>query len=281
MRSTASFAAGLVAVLALLVALPAGWVATHVSSQDGFVDLVGPLATDAAVRDVVVDEVASALSSQDVLPVSLPSSLQSVVKATVRQEAARVAGDPGWQRAWDESLARTHRSLLDTPDGSGRIVVDVAPVADYVLSSLSGPLPVRLKAPQTLPVLTQTVTDQEGVDAVRKAPEVALLAAVVGVLVAALCIGLARQRSVAVAALGLGAVVVALVAWPVVELATSYVADHQTSGGPLARTLVEQLMERSKDSVHGWLLVTVVAGFAGVVLGAIGGAVGRSRSTAS
>lgn len=277
MRSVASVAAWVVAVLAILVALPAGWTATHVTSEDGFVSLVGPLVTDEKVRDAVIDEVTAALVNNAALPVTVPASLQEVVRTAVRGAAERVAGDPGWREAWDESIARTHRSLFQETDGPGYFSIDAAPVADYVLDKITGSLPVEITAPQTVPVVLETVEDDTALEVARQAPTVAIGAGLVAVLAALASVALARRRAVGVAGLGVGLLLSAAVLWPVLGAVADAALDQPATGGTVAQTVADQLVAVTQDSAQGWLTVTAVAGGVVLVAGAAGAVVGRRR----
>ncbi|WP_156464727.1 hypothetical protein [Aeromicrobium sp. Root495] len=278
MRSVASLAAWVVAVLAVVVALPAGWTATHVTSEDGFVSLVGPLVQDEQVRDAVIDEVTAALVDDAALPVSVPASLEEVVRSAVRAAAERVAGDPGWQQAWDESIARTHRSLFQQTDGPGYFSIDAAPVADYVLDKITGSLPVQINAPSTVPVVLETVEDDTALEVARQAPTAAVVGGLVALLAALASVALARRRGVAVAGLGVGLLLSAAVLWPALGSVADAALDEPATGGEVARTVRDRLVQLTQDSAQGWLTTTAVAGVVLLVLGAVVAAVaGRRR----
>ncbi|RYJ06978.1 MAG: hypothetical protein EON52_03605 [Actinomycetales bacterium] len=199
------------------------------------------------------------------------------MRTAVRGAAERVAGDPGWQEAWDESVARTHRSLFQQTDGPGYFSIDAAPVADYVLDKITGSLPVEITAPQTVPVVLETVEDDTALEAARQAPTVAVGGALVAVLAALASVALARRRAVGVAGLGVGLLLSAAVLWPVLGAVADAALDQPTTGGPVARTVADQLVALAQDSAQGWLTVTAVAGGVVLVVGAAGAVLGRRR----
>ena len=115
MRLFLACVAWLVAVLAGGVALTTGWVATHVTSEDGWVRLTETFATDPALEKALVEQVTDELASSKV-----PAILRPAVREGVAAAARRAVEDPAGARPGaSRSVARTRSCCTPTtPTGS-------------------------------------------------------------------------------------------------------------------------------------------------------------------
>lgn len=264
--------AGLVALLALLVAVPAQWVATHVSDADGFADLAGPLVTEPEVET----ELAAVISEQVTARLALSSTLGPIVADVLARAATTVVGDPEFQAAWEDTLRRSHEATLGgdgeaAPDQgqSLRLAVDLAPLARYVVDKASGQLPVTVRAPETVvvPITGEQVGEQ--IDLLRSAPDYARVAWIVLAAAVVVRLALAHRRGAALARLGVGALVAAGLLWLAVRAAGRLLDERAGSAEPLARAVQDALVARSTASFDDWLLVVAGAGLAAVVVGVV------------
>ncbi|MGQ3035524.1 MAG: hypothetical protein ACT6QI_15250, partial [Aeromicrobium sp.] len=109
MRGLLATVAGLVAVVALAVALPAAWTSTYVEDEEGFVSLSRDVTGTAAVRDSGAALVADRLVEQ----AGLPSQVAESGRRLLEEAADRALADRRVAAAWEETLRRTHAALLD------------------------------------------------------------------------------------------------------------------------------------------------------------------------
>lgn len=263
--------AGLVALLALLVAVPAQWVATHVSDADGFSDLAGPLVAEPEVET----ELSQVISEQVTARLALSPTLGPIVADVLARAATSVVGDPEFRTAWEDTLRRSHEATLGGADAapdqdqSLRLAVDLAPLARYVVDTASGQLPVTVRAPETVvvPITSEQVGEQ--IDLLRSAPDYARVAWIVLAAAVVVRLALARRRGAALARLGVGALVAAGLLWLAVRAAGRLLDERAGSAEPLARAVQDALVARSTASFDDWLLVVAGAGLAAVVVGVV------------
>ncbi len=264
--------AGLVALLALLVAVPAQWVATHVSDADGFTALTGPLVEEPAVRT----ELSDVISQQVTARLALSPTLGPVVADVLSRAATTVVDDPEFRTAWEDTLRRSHEATLGdaaadaaTQDQSLRLAVDLAPLARYVVDRASGQLPVTVRAPGT--VVVPITGDQVGeqIDRLRAAPDYARIAWIVLAAAVVVRLALAHRRGAALARLGVGALVAAGLLWLAVRAAGRVLQERSDASEPLARAVQDALVARSTESFDDWLLVVAGAGLAALVVGVV------------
>lgn len=263
-RALGAFLCGLLAVLATLIALPAGWVGANVADEDGYVDFSGSLATDAEAQQAV----AGGIAREVVIEAGLPDELTSTVTVILQDTTARVAGEPGFGRVWDETQRLAHRSVFDSAGGD-EAGVDVAPLAQFLVDASAGSLPVAVDVPETLIVELERQPDQRGLDAIRATSEVAWLATAAAVVAAVCAIALARRRSTALVWLGLGALAVAAVLAVASRVRVPDLLQERSSPSEFEAAFQEVLVDRATSSFAGWLVWVAVAGVVAVALGLV------------
>lgn len=264
MRGALSALAGLLAVVALAVALPATWVATSVADEDGFVSLARDVTAAPSVRDSAAELVVDRLTAG----AGLPGGDQ--VQALLLRAADRALESRRVEAAWEETLRRTHTAVLSGDAPVDTVPLDVAPLAQLVADRSDG----LVAAPDQLVVDLAGGPSPETVRAVDQSPRLALLAAAVALGAALVSLLAARRRGVALAWLGAGTAVAALADAGLARLARDRaVAD--AGGDPGASSLVRALGDVAVTSFDGWLVWTALAGGVVLVLGAVVAVVGR------
>ncbi len=262
MRAVAAFLFGVLAVLALLIALPAAWVAANVADEDGYVGFSGSLANDAEAQKAV----AGGIAREVVRDAGLPDELTSTVTVILEDTTARVADEPGFAQVWAETQRVAHRSVFESATGEPA-GVDVAPLAQFLVDASAGSLPVQVDVPETLVVELERQPDQRGLDLIRATNEVAWLAAAAAVVAAVCAVLLARRRSTAVLWLGLGALTVAGVLALASRVRLPELVRESRSPSEYEAAFQEVLVDRATDSFGGWLLWVAIAGVVAVALG--------------
>ncbi len=273
MRSLLSLLAGLIAVVALAVALPAAWVDRNVAEEDGYVALSRSLLEDEETRGQLISSVADQLdaSARDLAEQNgIPSSAVPDVRSEVEAAADEVLKTDQAVDAWAESQRLSWQAMFADPEVTppGFVVTPgplVAVVADAV-----GVRAGETGGSVTLddPAVQRAVQRAEQADtAWRVAAAVAVVGAVVSLLAA-------RRRLGALAWLGVGAVLAAAAVWVGAELASG-AATLQSDG--LAAAVGGAVVDAATASLDDWLVVTAVVGAVVAVVGMIGSAVAGRR----
>lgn len=274
MRSLLAALSGVVAVLALIVALPIGWIATHVADEDGFVDFTSTLIDDPDLRS----EMSGVVTDEIITQSGVPGALASRVRQALDVTTTRVVESPEFDTAWSESMRASHRATFDPADGrsaSSQLVLDLAPVARIVADGVTADLPVDVTAPDQVLVPIGGADEDEVIQRVNRTSDDFPLTAGAAIATALFALLLARRRAGALAWLGVGTVLVAgLLHW-VVGQAVPRVVEQSASTGIAARAQT-LLADAAVESLDGWLIWTAIAGAVMLGLGVIGQVV-RSR----
>ncbi|MRK02560.1 hypothetical protein GEV27_13650 [Aeromicrobium sp. S22] len=263
MRSFSSLVAWLLTVLAAIVTVPLLWVSSHVAQEDGYVEFSSQLAMDDELQVAFADYLADDFVQRGVLP----RRLEDVAASALAAVARTTTNQPGFVEAWEQTQRSLHRSAFS--DASGPLTVDVSPMAQFVTDRVDKDLPVSLRVPQDLTVSIGSASDRERLQAVSQSTTFGLLGLLVVIVAGVTSLLSARSRPLAVAALGVGALVVA----GVVRFASSEIAprlvDEAKDENAFARTVQRLLVDRASDSLAGWLEWIAIGGAVAIVVGLV------------
>lgn len=264
MRPLTSFVAGVVAVVAALAAVPLLWVSSHVVDEDGYVDFSSRLVVDDELQRAFADYLADDLVARGLLP----EPLQEAAGAALRVVARSAASQAGFAEAWGETQRSLHSSAFD--DGNGPVTVEISPIASFLVQRVGDRLPVTLSIPSGLRAPVASEQDRADLAPVERAGTGGLVALLVALVAAAIAFFSARSRPLALAGLGLGALVVAGVLRVATSVVTPRVLDRASGQSEFARTLQQLLAGRAADSMGSWLAAIAVCGGVVLVLGLAG-----------
>lgn len=272
MRTAGSAFFVLFALVLGVVALPSAWLALHVVSEDGFVELASPLAGDAEFIGALAD----ALSEESVAGAGLQPEIADAARPVVRDIAQGITQLPGFDQAWQESLSRSHVLTFggvdqqpNDPGGSALFTLDVAPLVALVTAEIGDQLGVEVPAPE------QTVVDVGGTDrfsVVERTEAAADLwpaLAVASALGAVLALALARRRSTTLALLGVGVLLCGAALWVGAGF-TPALVDRVASGAAVADVFRDALVSRAAADFQEWCLAALAAGVLLTVAGIVG-----------
>ncbi len=272
MRTLFSFVSGVVALLALMAAVPLLWLSTHVVNEDGYVKFSSTLAKDSELQSAFSAYLTDELSARGVIPAALKAPAAAALSGAME----RTTNEAGFVEAWEETQRNSHREAFADP--MPKILgLDVSPMATFVANQVTGDLPVRLTVPGQLvvPVVTDA-SDRETVDRVKESSRLGRIAGIVALVAGVACVGLARRTSAAVAWLGGGAVAVAGLLWLSSGPVTQKILDHTQAPSEFARTLQKLLVDRAADSLDAWLVILAIGGGIAAIAGVVGHvAIGR------
>ena len=274
MRSLSSFVAGVVAVLAAVVTVPLLWVSTHVVDEDGYVAFSSSIATDSELQGAVAAYLADDYVQRGLLPAALQETATSVLTTVARG----TADQPGFVTAWEQTQRSLHQSAFD--DGTGPLTVRLQPLSQFAADRVGTLLPVSLDVPVDLQAQVGTAGDREKLQEAERSRTYSLLGLMVVVVAATTCLVAARRRTLAVAGLGLGALVVAGVLRVVVEIVLPDLVDRAETLSPFARAVQRLLLDRAADSLSGWLELIAVIGAGALLVGLLGRIASGLRRTA-
>jgi hypothetical protein len=273
MRTVSSFVSGVVALLALLAAVPLLWLSTHVVNEDGYVNFSSTLAKDLELQRAFSAYLTDELSTRGVIP----PTLKAPATTALSQAMARTSNEAGYVQAWEETQRNSHREAFADPMPM-ILGVDISPMATFVAKQVSDDLPFAITVPDHLvvPVVTSP-GDREMVDRVGQSTRWGRIAGIVTLVAAAVCVALARRTSAAVAWLGAGVLAVAGFLWLSSGPVTQTILDHTEAPSEFARTLQKLLVDRAAESLDAWLVVIAIGGGIAAVAGFVGRAVTSRR----
>ncbi|WP_332666940.1 hypothetical protein [Aeromicrobium sp.] len=271
MRTVLSFVSGVVALLALLAAVPLLWLSTHIANEDGYVRFSSTLAKDAELQRAFSAYLSDELAARGVIPAAIKGPVASVLS----QAAASSSNEAGFVEAWEETQRSSHREAFADPMPKV-LGIDIGPMGTFVAKQVTGDLPVAITVPDNLvvPVVT-SAGDREVVDQVEQSTRLGRIAGIVAVVAAATCIGFARRTSAAVMWFGAGTLAVAGVLWLSSGPVSQEILDHTEAPSEFARTVQKLLVDRAAESLDAWLVILAVGGGIAVVAGFVGRTVTR------
>lgn len=272
MRSFTSVVAWLAAVVAGVLTVPLLWISSHVVDEDGYVAFSSELATDTELQGAF----AAYLADDFVQRGALPKRLQKAATSALSLVGRQTSNQPGFVEAWEQTQRSFHQSAFS--DDSGPLMVEAGPLADFVVQRLDDALPVSLQVPGDLTVEIGTADDRRAVDRLSMARTFGLLGLLVVIVAGVTSLLSARSRPLAIAGLGVGALVVAGVVRVATSVVTPRIIDETRGTTEFAQSFQKLLVDRASDSLSGWLVWVAAAGAAAVAVGLVGRLVaGRSR----
>jgi hypothetical protein len=273
MRTVTSLVAGIAAVVAAIVSVPLFWVSTHVVDEDGYVSFSSSLAVDRELQAAVAAYIADDYVQRGLLP----APLQETATAVLTSIAQGTVDQPGFVRAWEETQRSLHESAFG--NDTGAITVSLQPLIRFIAARVGSRLPVSLDVSTELSAPVAPAADRSRLRQVERSPTYALLGLMVVLVSAGVCLMSARRRTMAVAGLGLGALVAAGVLRVATEIAAPQLIDRTETLSPFARAVQTLLADRAVESLSAWLGWIALLGAVALLAGLLGrGASGlRSR----
>jgi hypothetical protein len=290
-----------VAGLSAVGTFAAAFTRSQIRSEDVWASTADALADDPEVRQAVADliaaEVISITGADDLIAGVLPGPLGALSgpltdRATelVSSATEQLVGTDAFRAAWRAAVRTSHGELLAALDGDGRfteittqgVVLDLGSTLEQLrlllddrgLTFLDGVdlSGVDIQVPLIDAPGVQTIADVlDTLDVlVIVLPIIAVVAAVAGLLIA-------RRRSWAVVAAGVGIVAGSAVIWFAVPVARDQAVD-QVGGGVLGPGIVRVVADEVVASLQGPLALAAVLGAVVIVAGAAAAVVTARRA---
>ncbi|GAA1342327.1 hypothetical protein [Arthrobacter roseus] len=290
MRTLLSALFAIIAIVLTPIAVTAAWMDQQVVSEQGFVELAGPLGEDQDFQSSLAEALSEHLSTQT----GLPPELNALVKPVIAETVQSVSTLPDYPEAWDESLRRSHQMIFGdqssvaesgqdggaegtaTDDG---LTLDIGPIVSLAVSSFSETIGADVDAPGAVPVEVGTGAEQELVQRLERVASVGLPIAVVAGVFAIAALLVARVRSTTLSLMGLGVAVGGAALWLLMENYRAFVPD-QSDGAEIARLFRDSLLARAADDFSAWSVFLAAGGTAVFVIGILVRAATRRDGTA-
>ncbi len=277
MRTAASAILVILALLLAAVAGPSLWLQRHVVDEEGFVELASPLGNDTEFQK----NLTALVSGQAVATLDLPPLLKELAVQVVNAAAQNLYTDPDYQKAWTETLQRSHALSFDsaaTTEVAAELKLDIAPLVDLVAAQVAEDVGV------TIPLPPQVLVDLDQPEIARALPVAITLGSWSGwmVLISAVLLvlgmGVARRRSLTILISGVGLALVALV-WLLASGASERFLSGMASGEKPATEVGLRLAELAKDSWQEGITATFVGAAILAAAGVVSLIVASRRTT--
>ncbi len=264
MRSLAAFLTGLIAVVAIVVALPAIWATERVVDPGGFRATATTMGQSPQVRTFMADAITTQVANR----------AGTVAAAAARPFAQRYTQSARFTDDFVDLAVKQHRWLFSpAPPGvdSSVMYLDLTDMVRGVAAQAGLALGPLLTGPILVPVSRRDRALEAGRYRVpgRQLHTLAYGSIVIGVLAAVLALLFTRRLSAIVAWLGLGGVVSAAAAW----FGGYYFAARAKAEAAVTEAAVRQVAEATidglVDDLHRWALVAGGAGAALLVTGLV------------
>jgi hypothetical protein len=261
----------LLTTLALAVAVPATWAQHNVVDRNGYSALAASAAKDPALQQAMAAELTTQL-------LRLAANSGYDVNEALFSGAARAytSGDafPGQFALANQVVHRwLFTDTVGQSDSSGRWEIDLSPMlADSSFQQTLADFGV--KAPSSLQIpLTEDVSDSVRPGQLRAVakwgPWVSVGAAVLAGAMALLTLAAARRRGKALVALGVSGLIGGAAGWAGIEVGRRRITQALDATTGDVRNVADAMVEHAIGSLHLWLNVTLAAGAAVVLLGAL------------
>ncbi|MGB3697887.1 MAG: hypothetical protein WBA05_10690 [Gordonia sp. (in: high G+C Gram-positive bacteria)] len=271
MRSVASGLFTVIAMVAMVIAVPSAWLSQRVVSTDGFVASASEAAKTTEVQDYfaqkVADSVAQATGSQIASSLVLPA-------------ARNYSRSEGFVEDFSQ-VARQQHDWLFNPPAPGvdlhLMELDITPMINRVIASAPIPVPVRIQQPVVITIDQGQITAGSMEDTgtlVSVAVWVSLVTAAVGSILALL---LARRRGTVLAWLGVGAVLAGVVGAILAAFTKTIISDRLANTDAAARDTIEVVVRGVADNLTTVSTIVGAVGAVVVVAGIIARTVGGRR----
>lgn len=130
------------------LAVTGGWVRGNIFSTDGFVNMVGPLASDPAIQDQIANSVTNQIFNaldlearlQNVLPSGLgflAGPVEDRLKARALQGAQALVATDQFPAIWTKAITGVHGAVVGFLNGTGKVYLNENGMITLDLSALS------------------------------------------------------------------------------------------------------------------------------------------------
>lgn len=265
MRTFLSGLLTLIAMAAVIVAVPATWTAERLVDHDGFAQLVTPLAGEPAVQGYLADQITDEVTSR----VPVPGSA-----AVVAPLARSYTHSDQFRADFVDIVSQQHDWLFSAPpadESQDTLRLDITGMVNRVLAN--SPVRANLSGQRVVIPLSEGHT---GLRAGRyhqlgeQIQKVEYIAGAVAVLAALLALLLAWRRSTVLAALGIGVLLAALASWAAARYLGMAGRDEVSGARGAGKSVADTVISAAQHDLDHVAAITALVGAAMLVLGVLG-----------
>jgi len=266
----------LVATVALVAAVPAGWTQRNIVNENGYTAMAERAAHDPALQAAVASELTTRTMTLIAEHGGHPYPVDS---SQVHGAAAAFTASASFPPLFGAANRAAHnwlfaQALSGRSSGSGdQWVIDLAPMLkdssfQQIISTYHVKVPATLAVPLTVSV-GQPLHQGQLHRLATWGPWVAIGAAAVSGVCGLLTLAAARRRGKALSGLGVSALLVGGGGWAAIEVGGRYINDalNRTTGD--IRRIADVMVGQAEGGLHLWLNLTLIAGVGLVVLGVL------------
>lgn len=260
MRSLGALICGIAAAVGFLVAVPAWWTATHITSTEGFVDIMAPVSVDDEMHEALAEEIARVLLEDRDVAESVAASVESAVARVTRS----LASTETFSTMWDRTVADSRAATLEAQDD--RLYADLTFVTSTVTEKTDAIPGVTLQSPKRVRIAMSRESHPAALFLARYANAIAWAATAATILLAGAAVWLARSRPGAMLILALSAfssVALLRLLWDVWVPAT---LSNGSTDSVLAHNLLNAVGEYATSSSHRTLTYLAIGAVIAVVV---------------
>ncbi|MFF0988452.1 hypothetical protein [Kocuria nitroreducens] len=265
---------GLAAASLVALLVPLHWAQDTVVSRDGFTRVVGTLAEDRPFQEelarTAVEQMADRIVGERATGVGF---LDRILEDAVRRAAdvaADLTSDPAYQRAWTESLARTHEANVPVDGGVDEapknLVLDIGPVLQEVDAAVQRAVGVDVGLTDRESRITVPGSNTGRlIEAGTRLTDMAVPLTWAAAVLAVLALLVTRHRFATLAVLGLGTLAGLGVVWLLVEQGVQR-ASGMLGADPVVRLAADRVVVLLTGSLGEQMATAAwAAGITGVV----------------
>jgi hypothetical protein len=267
-RFTATVLLWLFTTVALAVAVPTAWAQKNIIDPDGYAAMAKKAASDRALQAAVASELATRAMAL------IKERGYTADSSQVHDVATAYTASPSFPSHFADANRLVHSWMFagaGTQSEDGQWVVNVAPMLnDPVFDRLLIRLDVAV--PATVPVsVTMSTPKVLQPGKLRPlaiwGPWFSVVVAVLTGICALLALVAARNRSRALACLGVSVLLVGAAGWAAIEVARRHINDVLNYATGDIRRIADVMVGEAESSLHQWLNLTLAAGGVLVVFG--------------
>lgn len=264
MRSFVSGLATLVAIVAIIAALPALWIKERVIDPEGFSSTASTMAADKQVQAYMADEIVNQV-------VAGTNGLAPAL--IVKPIATAYTASPQFQTDFVDLASQKHSWLFDeaTPDKQGKpMELDLTAMVNRVVASTG--IRVTIPGPITVAISSgagDTLSAGRYHRVSTQITQIAYTSVVVAIVAALLALLVGRRRGTILAWLGFGAVLAGVISWVLATLMANRAKQEVAAADGAARQVAEITIDGAMSDLTTVSLIVGGVGLAVIVVGVV------------
>lgn len=253
----------LIAMVAMVVALPSLWMKERLVDPEGFVTTVQPAAQDQRVKDFIAEQITAEVGAR---------TGSDAAQALVEPGAREYTNSPEFEADFTEVVSQQHSWLFEEADPNApaeSMSLDISSMVENVINANG--VPVDIAGPILVPI----GDGGTGLEAGRyhqlgqQITAMALVATGVAVVASVLALLIGRSRGTVLAWLGIGLLLSAAGAWLISRVFARVATDEASAADATGREVAEVIVNGAADNLLGVAGAVALVGAVVVVVGIV------------